>query len=131
MGSMLRNIILAPALVAAAAFAANTASAETRLKVPFSFNVNGKECPAGVYTVERDHLANLVTLKSQDAMQSFHWVLTPGEPEPNASAVVLKFDEVGETHTLRSVQYGALVTARLDKKPKASEHAHTRTVPGE
>ncbi len=130
MGSMLRNIVLAPVVMAAAALATNTASAETRLNVPFSFTVNGKDCPAGVYTVDRDTHGSLVTLKSQDARNTFRWGLGPGDPDPMAKGVVLKFDEIGESHILQSVQYGPLVTSRLDKKPKPSEHAHTRTVPG-
>ena len=113
MGSTLRNFVLAPAAMAAAALATNTAMAET-LKVPFTFTVDGKDFPAGLYSV-RQSSHNLVTLISKDASQSFTWVVAPGDPAPTDTAVTLRFSELGETHALRSVQYGPLITPRLDK----------------
>ena len=117
----LRNFVLAPAVLAAAALTTNTAMAEATLKVPFNFTVAGKNCPAGLYTVQREH--NLVILTSRGAQQSFIWALSPGAPAPTASDVTLTFNELGQTHTLRSVQYGPMVTSRLDKQTKETEHA--------
>jgi hypothetical protein len=114
MGSILRNFVVAPAAMAAAALATNTAMAET-LKVPFTFTVNGKNFPAGIYLVKRQNSQNLVTLISKDASQSFTWVAAPGDPGPTDTAVTLRFSELGERHALRSVQYGPLITPRLDK----------------
>ena len=53
MKNMIRNLMLASAVVATAAFATTSAMATT-LNVPFSFTVNGKQCPAGTYTVEHE-----------------------------------------------------------------------------
>ena len=111
MGSILRTFVLAPAAMAAAALATNTAMAET-LKVPFTFTVDGKEFPAGLYSVQRQSSHNLVTLTSRDASQSFTWGVAPGDPAPTDTAVTLRFSEA---HALRSVQYGPLITPRLDK----------------
>jgi hypothetical protein len=117
----LRNFVLAPAVLAAAALATNTAMAEATLTVPFNFTVAGKNCPAGLYTVQREH--NLVILTSRRAQQSFVWALSPGAPAPNASNVTLTFDELGQDHALRSVQYGPMITSRLDNHTKETEHA--------
>jgi hypothetical protein len=132
MGSILRNFVLAPAVMAAAALATNTAMAETTLKVPFSFTVAGKNCPAGLYSVQWESThSNLVTLKSKEASQSFTWLIAPGDPAPGDTAVVLRFDELGDMHALRSVQYGSRITSRLDKKINQAEHVKTRIVSGQ
>jgi hypothetical protein len=128
MASIVRNFVLAPAVMAAAALATNTAMAETMLKVPFSFTVAGKTCPAGIYEVEREVSSNLVILTSKDASRSFSWVVSPGAPSPTDSAVILRFDNFGQTHVLQSVQYGPLITSRLDKKIM---HAPTEIVTGQ
>jgi hypothetical protein len=55
----------------------------------------------------------LVTLQSKDGTESFTWTLSPGDAAPTDTAVKLKFDEVGDTHILRAVQYGPLATSKL------------------
>ena len=132
MRSILRNFVLAPAVIAAAALATNTAMAETTLKVPFSFTVAGKNCPAGLYSVQWESIhSNFVTLTNKDASQSFTWVVSPGDPAPGDTAVVLRFDELGDMHALRSVQYGPRITSRLDKKINETKHVKTRIVSGQ
>ena len=128
MGSTLRNFVLAPAVMAAAALATNTAMAET-VKVPFNFTVAGKDMPAGYYSVQRELSRNMVTLRSSETSQSFTWIIAPGNPDPTNTAVVLRFDELGQDHALQSVQYGPLITCRLDKKSKQTTLA--RAVPGQ
>jgi hypothetical protein len=135
MRSNLRNILLTPAFLVAAGLATNNATAQN-LKVPFSFNVAGKECPAGVYSVQRDGLGSLVTLRSNASGRSFTWIIAPGNPSPLATQVVLTFDEDGQTHTLRSVQYGSWVTSPLDrskasKKWEAKNPSNVRVIHGE
>jgi hypothetical protein len=127
----LRSLFLAPVVLAAMSFATVAAHAEATLKVPFSFTVNGKDCPAGLYTVNHDALHNLVTLKSKETPQSFTWVVGPGEPNPNATAVTLRFNDQDNNYTLRSVQYGPNITSRLDKKTKHNEHVHVETITGQ
>jgi len=130
MQSRLSRLILAPAVLAVAAFATIPAMAETTtVKVPFSFTVAGKSLPAGQYSIQRDTLGTFVRLQSEDASQSFSWVADPSGV--NRALVVLKFDEAGQTHALRSIQYGSLVTGTLDKKKKAAEHASARDQAGQ
>jgi hypothetical protein len=114
--STLRSIVLAPAILAAAALATNVAVAETTIKVPFNFSVAGKSMPAGFYTVKRDSTGNIVSLRGRDAEHTFNWILAPGEPSPTDSRIVLRFDTDGQSHELRSVQYAAGITSRLNKK---------------
>jgi hypothetical protein len=117
--------------MAAAALATNTAVAQTRLNVPFNFSVDGKNCPAGVYSIDQGSVGNMVTLKSLDGSRNFRWLLNPGSPAPNDARVVLTFDGQGDTHTLRSVQIKALITARLDKKTAETDDAATQISGGQ
>ena len=114
MKSIVFRFVLAPAVLAAAALTANSAMAETTLKVPFDFTAAGKVCPAGYYTVHKD--ADFVTLHRQGSSESFTFVIGPGSTDPFDTKVALKFDEIGKTHVLQSIQYGPVITARLDKK---------------
>jgi hypothetical protein len=115
MKSILRNLALAPALMAAAALMTTSAMAETAIKVPFNFTVGGKVFPAGHYVVERDDSGSFVSLINRDVPVVASWVLTPGSPAPNENKIALKFDQVGNTHVLQSIQYGAMITSKLDK----------------
>jgi hypothetical protein len=115
--------------MAAAALTANTAMAETKLNVPFNFTVDGKTCPAGQYAVLSDQSGNAVKL--QGVSHSFTWLLHSGDPAPGDKHIVLKFDEIGSDHFLRSVQYRDQITSRLDGKAKDMEKASIRVVGGE
>jgi hypothetical protein len=128
MQNILRNIVLTSAAVAA--FATTGAMAET-LNVPFSFTVAGKNCPAGTYSVEKNINGNFVTLKSQDSSRSFMWAVGPGEPLPTDAKVVLRFDELGQSHILHSIQYGRTTTPSLDKNARQPERAPMRVMQGE
>ncbi len=128
--TMLRNMILAPALVAAAALATTSAMATT-LKVPFSFTAGGQECPAGDYSVDRGFNGNLVTLSNRDGSRNFSWLLSPGDPSPTDHRIVLKFEDRGQTHVLQAVQFGALQTRPLVKKTKRVEYPTTSITAGE
>jgi hypothetical protein len=116
-------------MVATGALATNTALAET-VNVPFSFTANGKTCPAGRYSVDRNDTIGVVMLRSEDGRRSFSWLASPGDPDPSDSRVILRFDEEGRNHTLQSVQYGALITSRLDGRSKQTESGPTRGVLG-
>jgi hypothetical protein len=124
----LRSFVLAPVVMALAAFSANTAMAET-INVPFNFSVAGKKCPAGLYSVQKDLSGSAI--KMRGAAQSFTWIAGPGDPAPTDKRVVLKFDAMGATHVLRSVQFGSSVTSRLDKKLNPANTAPTETVQGQ
>jgi hypothetical protein len=115
--SSLRLLGMASLVLAATAFTANAAQAAT-LDVPFAFTVGNKICPAGQYTVHSDVMGNSVELMG--ASQGFKWVIHPGDPAPTDTRVILKFDALGSQYTLRSIQYGPMITSRLDKKTKES-----------
>jgi hypothetical protein len=130
MRSTLRNLILASAAVAVAAITANSAMAQSTVDVPFNFSVAGKVLPAGSYTVDRGGFGSTVMLRSNKTAQAFSWILAPGEPAPNDTSVVLRFDETGKSYALRTVQYGAMITPRLDKKTWETEHLPAQIVLG-
>jgi hypothetical protein len=112
MRSTLRNFLLASAAMGIAALTTSTAMADTLVKVSFTFNVAGRNCPAGLYSLHRDLSSGLVTLSSMDRSRTFSWLAGPGEPGPADNRVVLRFDHLGETHTLQSVQYQTIITSR-------------------
>ena len=113
---MFRSGLLLAALVATSAvtLTARPAQAEARLKVPFSFTVNGKVCPAGMYRVKSDRENNSVTLIGRDSSKTFSWIIVPASATEDPNRVVLQFDTAN--HALRSIQYGAQSTSRLDTR---------------
>ena len=128
---LLHRFVLAPAVMVAAALATNVAKAETTIKVPFSFIVAGKTFPAGIYSIARDEKDHgFVTLASKASGQTYSCLLTPGAPDPNERKVALNFDLVGQTHLLQSIQYGPMITAKLDKKSLANERQNLQNSGG-
>jgi hypothetical protein len=115
MRSILRKVILASAFGAAVALAGNSAMAATRVNVPFNFTVAGKTLPAGGYHLVHDPSSAFVTLRSLESNDSYTWLLTPG-PSEYDKKIALRFDDLNGTHVLQSVQYGSMVTPRLDNK---------------
>jgi hypothetical protein len=130
MRSILRTLVLAPAMIAAAALATNYAMAESTVNVPFSFTVAGKYCPAGQYLVQRDPIHNFVTLRGKSAPVGFNWILGPGDGAPGSSTLTLSFDQQDRGYALESVQFGSMTTRRLDKGPH-SEHKTVRVIQGQ
>ena len=131
---LLPKLVLASAVMMAGALAAAPAMAAVMVDVPFSFTVNGKVCPAGRYQIGHDATSSLVTLRAVSSWsRSFSWIAGPGDPSPYDSRVVLRFDENGGDHALQSVQYGSMITNRLDGKRLArpSEYVPTRVIQGE
>ncbi len=110
------KFVLAPVVLAAAAVITTSAMAETTVNVPFKFTAAGQVCPAGYYTVKQDSDRNFVTLTNKDSAKSFTYILGAGAADSSARKVALTFDNLGGTHVLQSIQYGSLVTSRLDKK---------------
>ena len=116
----LRTIVLTPAVLAVVALAtqsAHAAASATSVKVPFSFKVDDKICPAGEYLVGTDMASRFITLQSKDAAGvSFNFLSGPGDDEQNGKAILLKFDTINDLHVLHSVQVKKSVTRELDKK---------------
>jgi hypothetical protein len=117
---ILGKLVLAPAVLAAVAMASTAAKAST-VNVPFSFAAAGHVWPAGSYSVEKNLIQDIVTVKSNETGLSFSSLLGPGEPSPYDTSVVLEFDQFGNSHALRTVQYGPQITRRLDRKMANSE----------
>jgi hypothetical protein len=127
----LRSLVLAPVVLVAVAFTANSAMAESTVTVPFNFSVKGKACPAGQYTVQADKWGNSVKLEG--ASRSFTLLIHPGDPAPTDKRVILQFDQVGTRRFLRTVQYRDQITSRLDKRSRELESASmsVQTVQGQ
>jgi hypothetical protein len=122
MRSKIHTVLASAALMAAAVLATNSAMAETTLKVPFSFMVAGKTCPAGHYIVRENTIGTFVTLTNEDSSRVFTWILLPNSPNFKNGNVVLKFDVAGQTHLLHSVEVGPMTTTVLDKNAGNSEY---------
>ncbi len=110
----LHSLILASVTMAAAALTVNPAVAQTKVNVPFNFVAAGKNCPAGTYSVQVGNLGNSIKLSGPTG--SFTWIVRPADPLTQDKQASLKFDRMGQTYQLRSVQLHAQVTNRLDKK---------------
>jgi hypothetical protein len=134
MRSILRALVLAPAMIAAAALATTSAMAESTVNVPFSFTVAGKHCPAGQYTIQRDPIHSFVTLRSKYAPVGFNWILGPGDGVARDSNIRLSFAVQDQSYALDSVQFGSQTTSQstrhLNKSPR-TEHKQIVTIPGE
>jgi hypothetical protein len=134
MRSILRALVLAPAMIAAAALATTSAMAESIVNVPFSFTVGGKHCPAGQYMIQRDPIHNFVTLRGKYAPVGFNWILGPGDGVARDSNIRLSFAVQDQSYALDSVQFGSQTTTQttrhLNKGPH-SEHKQIVTIPGE
>lgn len=114
-----KSFVLAPAVLAVAALATQTAVAESRtVNVPFNFVAAGKICPAGDYRVSEDNYGGSVSLVSQK--NAFVWLLEPGDSAVRDHHVVLTFDVDGPNYLLRTVKFGNSITPRIDKKYKES-----------
>jgi hypothetical protein len=122
--------ILAAIVITAGALGTHNAMAETTLKVPFSFTVAGQSMPAGVYSVTQDTYHNVVTLKSMDASKTYSAVLVPGDPSPNDTHVALKFEQSGNGHTLKSIQFGGRTTSSLNSAATERGYDPTRLSQG-
>ncbi len=114
----LRSLIPALAIAALAALTANSASAQSRIDVPFNFVAAGAHCTAGTYTIMESNWGTVVSLRGTD--HSFTWLIGSGDPAPTDTRVVLTFDRMGNNYALRTVQYGPEITTRLDKNLKES-----------
>lgn len=106
--------VLAAIVITAGALGTHAAKAETTLKVPFSFTVAGQTLPAGVYTIQQDLFHNVVVLRNKDASKTFSYLLGPGDPTPDSAHIALKFEVSGDTHVLRWIQVGSMMTSRLN-----------------
>lgn len=113
---MLRSHLLSFAALAAAGamFTAKPALADANVKVPFSFTVGGKLCPAGTYQVKSDATGKSVLLVGPGSSVNFTWIVMPKPGAGDPDKVALRFDETNSGHVLRMIQYGPDATPILD-----------------
>lgn len=112
MNSIIRSAVFAAAAICAtAAFAADRAIVD----IPFNFVSQGKSFPSGRYAATLDPNQNVLELSNIDnAKYSAHWAAGPVDFNPNSENLTLKFDDLGPSHLLRTVQLGSRITSRLD-----------------
>ena len=126
----LHSLVLTPVLAVAAMAAPQSASA-ARLHAPFAFSVSGQTLPAGDYSVSRALSGNMVVLTSPNSDKTFTWVLVPGDPEPDSTRIVMRFDETESGYALRNIQYDAGITRTLDGKSRQTEDRPVHVIRGE
>lgn len=86
------------------------ASAETMLRVPFTFLVGRTFCSAGLYSVDRTMTrGEFVHLQGATSTCQVVGTLGPGDPEPTDNRVVLRFRVIGNEHLLESIQFGPMI----------------------
>lgn len=121
-------ILTGMVLVATSAFAASKAT----VNIPFGFSSHGQSFPAGQYLASLDENHNILTLSSTAKTSlSAHWVVGPADSNPNDEKLTLKFDDLGNSHTLRTVQLGPRITSRLDAPACHHDAGATATVSGQ
>ena len=127
----LHSLVLAPAVLAAAAFIALPASAASiyRVHVPFDFVASGTTLPAGDYVVRPNPLGSNVQLLGKSS--AMFLLLGPGTSDPRDARTILTFDKIGQNHLLRTVQAGGMITNRLDQKYGKSLAAEEQITGGE
>jgi hypothetical protein len=64
------------------------------------------------------------------ASKTFSAVLVPGDPAPDDTRVVLTFDQSGNGHTLKSIQYGPRTTSTLEQGNQERGYDPTRLSQG-
>jgi len=122
------TLVLATAALATAALTINTANAEaTKVNVPCSFKVAGKVLPAGEYSVERDNHGNFIKLQGKDPAQLL--IVVASAMAADSKLVSLKFDTQNNEHVLQTIQYGHLISSRLDKGSKNREDVSPQYIP--
>lgn len=109
---IVRSLVLATAaLCATAAFAANKAVVD----VPFNFTSQGQAFPAGQYVATLNMFDDVLALYSTtNTKLSAHWIANPADYNPKGKKLTLKFDDLGNGYTLRTIQLGSRITPRLD-----------------
>ena len=111
MRSILRMLVLTPALCTTAAFAVDRVS----VNMPFSFESHGRVFPASRYDVGLSDDRRMMTLTSRtNPADTATWMTLPTDKEPMDPELSLQFDRNGSTPELRAVRLGTYRTPILD-----------------
>jgi hypothetical protein len=116
MRTIARSAVLAAvSLCATAAFAVSRAVVD----IPFSFVSQGQTFPAGKYIATLDLNHNVLALNNAtETRLSARWTAGPADCDPNDEKLILKFDNLGNTHMLSTIQLGSRITPRLDARSR-------------
>jgi hypothetical protein len=118
-----RNLVLSSAaFCATAAFAAE----QKRVVVPFDFVANNQAYQAGAYAISIDYTRSFVTLSEiGKSSRPLTCIVRPGDGDPSHPKYSLTFDVTHSGKVLKTIQYQALTTPNLDKKPKQAVEGTT------
>jgi hypothetical protein len=122
MRSILRMLVLTPALCSTAAFAIDRVS----VNMPFSFESHGRIFPASQYEVSLNDDRRMLTLTSRtNPAVTATWMTLSAEKGLLDPELSMQFDRNGETPVLRAVRLGTFRTPILDVHPAAERRRTT------
>jgi hypothetical protein len=111
MRSILRMLVLTPALCTTAAFAVDRVSVD----MPFSFESHGRVFPASRYDVSLTDDRRMLTLSSRtNPADRATWMTFSADKGPMDPDLSLQFDREGNLPELRAVRLGTYQTPILD-----------------
>jgi hypothetical protein len=111
MRSILRMLVLTPALCTTAAFAADRVSVD----MPFSFESHGRVFPASRYDVSLTNDRSMLTLTNRtNPADRAAWMTLSADRGPLDPELSLQFDRGGNLPELRAVRLGTYRTPVLD-----------------
>jgi hypothetical protein len=111
MRSILRMLVLTPALCTTAAFAVDRVS----VNMPFSFESRGRVFPASRYDVSLTNDRSMLTLTSRtNPADTASWMTLSADKSPMDPDLSLQFDRDGNLLELRAVRLGTYQTPILD-----------------
>ena len=122
MGSIMRMLVLTPALCTTAAFAADRVS----VNMPFSFESHGRVFPASRYDVSLTNDRRMLTLTSStNPADRATWMTLSAGRDPMDPELLLQFDQNGNIPELHAVRLGAYRTPILDVHSAAAKSGTT------
>jgi hypothetical protein len=111
MRSILRMLVLIPALCTTAAFAVNRVSVD----MPFSFESHGRVFPASRYDVSlTDDRRMLILTSRTNPADRASWMTFSADKSPMDPDLSMQFDRNGNMTELRAVRLGTYRTPILD-----------------
>jgi hypothetical protein len=122
MRSILRMLVLTPALCTTAAFAVDRVS----VNMPFTFESHGRIFPASRYDVSLSDDRRMLTLRSRtNAADTATWMTLSADKRPMDPELSLEFDPNRKAPELRAVRLGTYRTPILDVHPVAGKSQTT------
>jgi hypothetical protein len=127
MRSILRMLVLTPALCTTAAFGVDRVS----VNMPFSFESHGRIFPASRYDVSLSDDRRMLTLTSgTNPADRATWMTLSADKSPMDPELSMQFDRNGKTPELRAVRLGTYRTPILGTHAVAGK-SQTTVHPGQ